>query len=243
MDPDARLLCSLTGFRLQLSSSGTLELHQQHYVNSFSTLPEDALFSAFSSMPMKMAWLAHSRPDCLYEISQLAQTTFLAYHEGPTTILKSINRLIQYAKQNRVSLRFPPLDLSTIHVVCYNDISFGINHDHTSHLAHISLLADGSGSFVPVNFRSYKGHRVTRSVMAAELIVFADAFEASFNLTAELRKLLDQPNLPLTLLTDSKILFDVISKGWKTSEKRLMLDIAAAREEFRIGSISDIDFI
>jgi len=45
------------------------------------------------------------------------------------------------------------------------------------------------------------------------------------------------------LLTDSKNLFDVISKGSKTFEKRTMIHIAAAREGFRDKVISDIGLV
>lgn len=45
------------------------------------------------------------------------------------------------------------------------------------------------------------------------------------------------------LLNDSEYLFDVISKVFRTSEKRLMLDIAAAREEFQDNVISDIGIV
>ncbi len=47
---------------------------------------------------------------------------------------------------------------------------------------------------------------------------------------------------PLILLTDSKSLFDVISNGTRTSEKRMMLEIAAAREGYRRKDISNIGF-
>lgn len=47
----------------------------------------------------------------------------------------------------------------------------------------------------------------------------------------------------LQLITDSKSLFNVISKGSRTLEIRMMLDIAAAREGFRNKVISDIDFV
>jgi len=38
-------------------------------------------------------------------------------------------------------------------------------------------------------------------------------------------------------------LFDVISKGYRTAEKRLMLDISTAREGFLIHEISNIGFV
>ena len=47
----------------------------------------------------------------------------------------------------------------------------------------------------------------------------------------------------MQLLFDSKRLSDVISEGSRTSEKRVTLDIAAAREGFRDKMISDIGLI
>lgn len=49
--------------------------------------------------------------------------------------------------------------------------------------------------------------------------------------------------IPLQLLTNGKILFDVFSKGSQTSEKRMMLEILAAEEGFRSGFISDAGFV
>lgn len=49
--------------------------------------------------------------------------------------------------------------------------------------------------------------------------------------------------IPFHLLTDSKSLFDVISKGSRTSEKHLMLDFYAAREVYRSKYIYNMGFI
>jgi len=48
---------------------------------------------------------------------------------------------------------------------------------------------------------------------------------------------------PAELLMDSMYLFDVICKGSRTSKKRLMLDIAAAREGFRSKVLADFGFM
>ncbi len=78
--------------------------------------------------------------------------------------------------------------------------------------------------------------------MAAEVIAFSDAFDVGYTLATELSSLLGR-KVPLILLTDSKSLFDVISKGSRTSEKRMMLDIAAARERYRRRDIFNIGFV
>ena len=52
----------------------------------------------------------------------------------------------------------------------------------------------------------------------------------------------DSP-VPVRLFTENKYLFDAVSKGTRTSEKRLILDIAAAKEGFESKDISDIGFV
>lgn len=78
--------------------------------------------------------------------------------------------------------------------------------------------------------------------MAGEAIAFSDMLDVAVTLSSELKSILNR-EVPLHLLTDNKGLFDVISTGSKTSEKSLMLDIAAAREGFRDKIISDIVFV
>ncbi len=54
---------------------GRLEQNQHFYLEKLEKLPLDASFTDFRSMRMRLAWLANTRPDCVYEISQLAQVT------------------------------------------------------------------------------------------------------------------------------------------------------------------------
>ena len=50
-------------------------------------------------------------------------------------------------------------------------------------------------------------------------------------------------NIPLKILIYSKSQFDVITKSSQMSEKRLMIDIAVAREAYRNTEICDIGHI
>ncbi len=110
-----------------------------------------------------------------------------------------------YAVDNPVSLKFPKLDLETLQVVGFSDASFANNYDLTSQLGHIVFITDGEGNAAPIHFKSYKARRVTRSVMAAEVIAFSDAFDVGYTLATELSSLLGK-KVPLILLTDSKSL-------------------------------------
>jgi hypothetical protein len=61
------------------------------------------------------------------------------------------------------------------------------------------------------------------------LIAFAEAFDRSFVLKSDLEDMLNM-RIPIRMYTDSQSLFDVISKGSMTAERRLQIDIALARK-------------
>ena len=191
---------------------------------------------------MKLAWLAHTRADCLFEISQMAQVSKERFDKEKKAIIRRFNKTVRFAIEHGIGIAIPKLDLSSTKVVGFSDSLFANNHDLTTQLGHITLFVDGQGNAVPISFKSYKARRVVRSAMAGEVIAFSDMFDVAVTLAEELRQITKRP-IPLHLLTDSKALFDVISKGSKTSEKRLMLDVAAAREGFRDKVISDIGFV
>ena len=79
-------------------------------------------------------------------------------------------------------------------------------------------------------------------MLSAEAIAFADLFDDAIALRSQLEHA-PRRSVPMHLLTDSKSLFNTISKGTRTSEKRIMLDIHAAREGYKKREISNIGFV
>lgn len=65
---------------------------------------------------------------------------------------------------------------------------------------------------VPVHFKSYKARRVFPSAMAGEVTAFSDMFDTAATLAVDLMGILRKKD-PVKLLTDSKYLFDIISKS------------------------------
>lgn len=94
-------------------------------------LPEDTLFIELATMRMNLAWFAHSRPECIFEVSQLAQHTKAAFEETSCELIKKINNSIKYAKENNAHLRFVKLDITTLKINGFSDASFVGNRDFT----------------------------------------------------------------------------------------------------------------
>ena len=113
------------------------------------------------------------------------------------------------------------------------------NLDLSSQLGIMIVLADKNGKANIMHYNSYKSKRVVRSVLGGDTYAFADAFDIAFHLRHDLKRLL-QKEIKLTLLTDSMSLFKIIINSTVTTEKRLMIDIAAVREAYER---SDIDYV
>ena len=242
MAEDKSLPCTFAGFSLSRDKKCGFIQSQHQYLRRLQQLPMEATFAQFRSMRMSLGWLANTRPDCLLEISQLAQVTEELFSASKREIIRRLNKAISYAVDNRTPLKIPRLNVETLKIIGFSDASFANNADLTSQLGHICFLGDKTGAAAPVHFKSYKSRRVTRSVMAGEVIAFSDLFDVAATLASEIGTVLGK-KIPVQLFTDSKSLFDVISKGSRTSEKRMMLDIAASREGFRDKVISDIGFV
>lgn len=202
-------------------------LSQVTYVDQLQALPMDSRFKKFSSVRASIAWLAHTRPDLCCGINQLAQVSEAAFD---ATAIKSLNALISRAKAlHELSLSYPKLDKTTLQLRAYADASFATNRDHSSQVGYIILLCDGTGCAHILSFGSRKSRRVVRSAMAGEVYAFTAALDEAFTIRYDLEQLYGQL-IPLALYTDSKQLFDVVTRASHPTEKRLMIDVAAARE-------------
>eukprot|EP00170_Pyropia_yezoensis_P000148 contig_1145_g149 len=104
------------------------------------------------------------------------------------------------------------------------------------------MLCDESGQTHVLSFASRKCRQVMRSVMAGEVYAFSAAFDEEFVIRYDLEQLYGC-HIPLSLFTDSKKLFDVVTKASHPTEKRLMVDIAAAREAYNRRDISNVGLI
>lgn len=71
MAEDEQFPCNFTGFSLSRDKNGDLFFHYNMYLKKLEVLLIDAKFNQFRSMCMRLAWLSHTRSDCLFDTSQL----------------------------------------------------------------------------------------------------------------------------------------------------------------------------
>ena len=148
-------------------------------------------------------------------------------------------KAFRYAQDKPGMVTLPNLQSSILRFVGYSDGGYFSNHDLTSQIGRTKLIMDESGASSPIIFSSYKSRRVARSVLSAERNAFADLFDDAYALRSQIENTLNHA-VPMHFLTDSKSLFEIISKGRRMSEKRIMLDIHAARQACKLHEISNI---
>ena len=74
------------------------------------------------------------------------------------------------------------------------------------------------------------------------MIAFADPFDDALVIRKQVKFVLSQ-SISVYILTDSKSMFEIISKGCRTSNKRTISDICAAKQACRAQEASNIGFV
>ena len=220
-----------------------MTLDAEDYLEKCSLVRKKVLnFAEFRRNRAILAWIAYVRPDILAAVAKMSHITETEFGHHVEKFSRMSAKTIQKAESNLFRLRFPKLDPDSLRVRAYADASFSGNVDGSSQMGHIVFLMDDSGACAPLIYKSRKCRRVVRSAMAAESIAFADCLDDAYTVKVELERMLGR-SISLEMLTDSKQLFDAVCNSTRTKERRLMLDIDAAKQAFRRKEISDLGLI
>ena len=231
------------GAFIKTQDNGELTVDQIGYAKKLKPLPMDATFHQFRSYRAVFAWLGHTRPDVCCAINRAAQVTPETYSKSKREKLNEINTAILKVKRSTdLCLRFRNLHLDTLHMRVYTDASFANNDDLSSQFGFIILLCDNKDYAHIFDYSSKKSKRVVRSILGGEVYALADSFDRAFMLRHDLQTIYNR-SIPLQILTDSLQMFDVISKASSTTERRLIIDIVAAREAYNRQEISNVGLV
>ena len=214
--------------------------------------PSEKLLNAteltqYRQLVMRLRWPAQlAMPQCLYEVSLLAQRVSKATHEDIKAALALHKKMLVEKEAGRVRIRYPKME-GTPYLVTYFDASLGKEVDGKSQLGSIHFLTDetvqqGHRPASVVEFNTTKSTRVVRSSMAAEscsLSLAADRpMYARLVLDMMLRGVYTvTPDWRLEcqvkggIVTDAKSLYDHMNTtGQIPQERQTMLDLLAAKD-------------
>jgi hypothetical protein len=115
----------------------------QKYIGRLAELAPTASFEEYRRLRAQLLWVCNARPDICAFLSFCSSIT-------PGTFsgkdVKDINGRVHYLRETNqeVSLKFPQLDVNTLHLLVYTDASFGTRLDKGSQAGYVCLLEDGS---------------------------------------------------------------------------------------------------
>jgi len=139
-------------------------------------------------------------------------------------------------------LRFVKLKKESLQLLVFTDASFANNKDYSSQIGYVLVLADRHNNANILHWSSIKCKRVTRSVLASELYGMAHGFDMGVAVKTTIANML-QIDLPLIVCTDSKSLFDCLTKLGTTQEKRLMIDVMCLRQAYERRDITEVKWV
>lgn len=93
-----------------------------------------------------------------------------------------------------------------------------------------------------IHYGSLKSKRITRSVLAAELFAMVHGFDVSSTIRLAINDVFGRI-VPLHVYTDSRSLFDCLSKVSRTAEKRLLIDLSMLRQSYERREITEAFWI
>ena len=78
--------------------------------------------------------------------------------------------------------------------------------------------------------------------MGGELHAFSDGFDFAYLIKHDIEDMLGR-RVPMMMITDSQALFRVVVRSSTTTERRMMIDLRAAREAYCAQEIDDIGWV
>ncbi len=143
--------------------------------------------------------------------------------------MRTLNRSLRLMKKP-TKMVLPRLHFLSFLIVGYPNASFA-NHDHlTSQLGLNVLLKDKFDNASVIHCRSRKCHRITRSVLAAELYALTHCSDFVRIMSQDMSIMLDRKE-KIIIFTDFKSLIDTLTKLTTITEKRLLIGIAVIKEK------------
>ena len=188
------------------------------------------LHRAFRCIVGQISWAAGvSRPDAAFNACILSTC-----QAQPTCRnLLDANKALRDLKSSDIRISYPCMDLKSIQIVVYADASYGNLPNGGSMGGHIVFLSDTNGACAPISWSSKRIPRVVRSTLAAETLSAVDAMDSAHLSLKVLLEFLPEKKkreIMVSLFTDNKSLFDLVSTSNLTRDKRLRVDVAALRE-------------
>lgn len=93
----------------------------------------------FRSIRMKLACSSHVRPDCLFEIDQMAHVAEKMFNRQPAAYIRRLRKPTKYATDKRTPLKIKKLDKKTFKIGRFSDALSANNQDLSSQIGYFFI--------------------------------------------------------------------------------------------------------
>lgn len=225
------------GCQITILPENVYMLHQRDKLKSISV---PITSQELKSVRAQIAYIGQfTRPDLCASVQLLASQI-----SKPTSdTYKRIESCVERCKTtHEIGLKFKRLNVNELRLALFTDASFANTDNFKSQIGFVIVLTDDSNTGNIIHYGSSRCRRVTRSVMAAEILGLSYGFDNAFVTRHMLNEILGQ-EIPIDIYIDSRTVFNVIAKHASTSEKRLQIDVSALREAHDKKIIRSISWI
>ena len=124
-------------------------------------------------------------------------------------------------------------------MLVFTDAAFANNKDLLSQIRALLVAANANNDANILHWVSVKCKRITRSVLASELLGIVHGFDIAYLVKTTLDLILNK-DIPLIIYTDSKSLYNCLVKLGIMQEKRLIIDVISMREAYKRREIAQV---
>lgn len=142
-----------------------------------STHSQNASFEAFCTIRHRLAWVTHTRPECLAGVTILSQSTTVSVQTEDVQV--TTNGIKHLKKYPSLRLRYEQLNKQLIATIVYSDGSFSGNKDEYSQVRFMIFIKDKRKKASLIDFSTMKCRIIVPSVLEAETFGLSDACDAN----------------------------------------------------------------
>ena len=118
---------TFAGFSIAKVTEVPYAIDHNFFMKKLEELELSSSLGKYRSMRMRLAWLANTRLDLQFEISQIAQFTAERFNDDVRATLLRLNAAILYAHYNTAHPKFLKLERSSLRIIGYSDAAFANN--------------------------------------------------------------------------------------------------------------------
>ncbi len=215
------------------------EINQIGYIERLQQIPSNASFERFRPVRANLSCLCHTRPDICCAVNRACQVVEKKFDKSK---IRAINKLIRRLKKSKTRFEVPQVGLEYCTHPClfWRFICVKWRRKLATWVLYSIVRWKQQ---VPCPFVLQQEVEENRKIHYGwRSLRFFCCIWPSFVIRLGLQEILNQ-KISLTMFTDSKQLFDVLTTAAHTTEKRLMVEIMAAREAYNRFEISNVGLV